>query len=86
VGYLLHDTGYRNNETFLSNREIQYITMATTGLYNTQELRIHLNWSAINENSPPSFNIEWGDRISKPLSVNNINAISGEFFSITLLQ
>ena len=78
VGYLLHDTKYRHNETALSNRERQYITMTTTGLYNIQELRMHLNWSAINENSPPTFNIVWGGRTSGPVAVNNITDISSE--------
>lgn len=78
VGYLLHNTGYRNNETFLSNREKQYITMETAGLYNTQELRIHLNWSAIDDDNPSTFTIEWAGRTSRPIAVNNITTISSE--------
>lgn len=78
AGYLQHTTNYRYNETIQSNRELQYIVMTTTGLYNTQELRLHLNWSAIDENSPPTFNIIWADRTSQPLAVNNISDISSE--------
>ena len=84
VGYLLHNTSYRHNETFLSNREIQFITMMTAGLYNTQEIRLSVNKSAINENNPPKLSIEWGGRISQPISVLSINAISGTYANMLL--
>ena len=52
--------------------------MTTAGLYNIQELRLSLNWSAVNKNSPPQFNIEWAGRISKPISIHKITTISGK--------
>lgn len=61
----------------MSNREIQHITMTTSGLYNVQELRLTLNWSAINEQMPTKFNIEWAGKISKQISFHNITTTSG---------
>jgi len=55
--------------------------MTTTGLYNTQELRVHLNLSAINENSSPTFNIQWAGRTSQPVDVTNINTLSSQLIS-----
>lgn len=60
--------------------------MATTGHYNIQEIRLNLNWSAINEKRLPKFKIEWADRISKPISVYNITAISGVLLLLLWLQ
>ena len=73
----MHNTSYRHNETFLSNREIQFITMTTAGLYNTQEIRLSINKSAINENNTPKFSIEWAGRISRPIPVQSITTVSG---------
>ena len=78
VGYLLHNTGYRNNETFLSNRERQFVVMETEGLYNIQELVVITNWDAVDENSPPTINIMWAGRASQSIAVNNITTVSSK--------
>jgi len=59
--------------------------METEGLLNIQELTVVTNWSAVDENSPPTINITWAGRTGRPIAVDNITAVSGKLYVLLWL-